>query len=176
MTPKIIALHACVMFFLISNYTHAGTPESCLLFSIASKSNARLGIVNPNSHSIYLEILNTNGEIFFSKTVSGKQNYFQLLDLSSMPDGKYKIKLKGESTELGKEFTISNHKVEMQKKPCEQKPLFKMIDNEILAVSYLNVTSGYVNISFELNNEIIFEDRNIYQTPISKKIFSKRIT
>jgi hypothetical protein len=175
MNPKIFALHACVMFFFITSYTNADTPESCLLFSIASKSNARLGIVNTNNHSLQLEIINANGEIFFSKTVSGKQNYFQLLDLSNMPDGKYNVKLKGESTEFGKGFTISNHKVEIQKKSFEQRPLFKMIDNEILAVSYLNKTSGYVNILFELNNEIIFEDRNISQTPVSKRYSLKQL-
>jgi len=162
------------MLFL-SCHRIALATESQLLFTISSEFKARLGVVNRENHAMDVEITNNNGDVFFTKTVSGGQNYFQLLDLTAMPDGQYKIKLAGFGTAEEKEFNISNHKAEMMKKEKLTEPSFHLINGEVLAVNYPNVNGKSVNIFFELNNEVVFEDRNISEKIVNKKYSLKQL-
>ena len=163
-----------ISVFLSTGLLAAGH-ESCLLFSITKQHIARLGVVNTDKSSSKLEIVNSSDEVVFTKNIAGKQNYFQLLDLSKMPDGTYKVKLSGGNKTFVKEFTISNQVAAIIIKPKEVAPLFQLINGNELAVTYLNSESKNVSIFFELADEVIFEDRNLTQTPISKRYSLKKL-
>lgn len=164
-----------VALIIIAESYAGGKPSSCLLFSIAPGNKARLGVVNSSSRSMSLEILNVSGIAFFNKSISVNANYFQMLDLSKMADGEYTVKLKGSENEYEKKFTIKNKTASLIVKPKETAPVFQMIDNETLFVSYLNPDNKNVSIYFELNNEIVFEDRNLQNAQLSKKYSLKKL-
>ena len=103
------------------------------------------------------------------------QNYFQLLDLSKMPDGNYRVNYSASGKNYSKEFSINNHTATVKIKPKEVAPLFQVIDGDVLAVSYLNSQGKNVSIFFELSDQVIFEDRNLTQTSITKKYSLKKL-
>jgi hypothetical protein len=146
-----------------------------LLFTISSEYKARLGVLNKENHAVDIEISNNDGDIFFTKTISGGQNYFQLLDLTAMPDGQYHVRISGLGTETQKEFTIKNHRAELIKKVKVVEPSFHLLNGDLLAVSYPNLNGKSVNIFFELNNEVVFEDRNISDKVVNKKYSLKQL-
>lgn len=155
----------------------ASDHQTCLLFSITQQHVARLGVVNTDKGNAKLEIINSSDEVVFTKNIPGKHNYFQLLDLSKMPDGNYKVKLSGEEKTYVKEFVVNNQvaTVKVKHKEVEVAPVFHMINNDELAVTYLNTLGKNVSIYFELSDEVIFEDRNLTQTPITKKYSLKKL-
>jgi hypothetical protein len=175
MNPKkfIKFLFPFLLFFMI--YSMAVASESCLLFSISSDYKARLGVVNKENHTLNLEIINNEGDVFFTKAISGGQNYFQLLDLTAMPDGKYQVRLSGSKNNYQKEFLVNNHRAEIEKKEKLIGPSFHLLSDETLAVSYVNDKGKSVNIRFELNNEVVFEDRNIYEASVNKRYSLKQL-
>ena len=152
-----------------------GKPENCLLFSLTSGSKARLGVVNNSQKPCNLEIINSNGSVFFSKSVSGAQNYFQIIDLSKMEDGQYQVKLAGFEKDFEKSFQVINRTATILKKEKDVDPVFQLVDNETLMVSYPNINNKKVNIYFELNNEVVFEDNEIRGTLLSKKYSLKKL-
>jgi hypothetical protein len=152
-----------------------GSPENCLLFSLTSGSNARLGVVNSSTQPLNLEITGNNGAIYFSKSISGQENFFQIIDLSKMSDGDYIVKLKGSEKVLEKKFLVSNSVAKLIIKEKEVDPVFQLINNETLVVSYPNVNNKNVSIYFELNNEVVYEDRDIKGTQLSKKYSLKKL-
>jgi hypothetical protein len=162
-----------MLFFTCNRIAVAS--ESQLLFTISSEFKARLGVVNRENHALDIEISNASGEIFFTKTISGGQNYFKLLDLTAMPDGQYNVKLSGFGITSQKEFNISNHRAELVKKMKILEPSFHLINGEVLAVNYPNINGKSVNIFFELNNEVVFEDRNISEKIVNKKYSLKQL-
>lgn len=173
-TRRLLYTVFIAMLFITCNCIVAAS-ESQLLFTISSEFKARLGVVNHENHALDIEISNNNGEIFFSKTVPGGQNYFKLLDLTAMPDGQYNVKLSGFGTVSQKDFNISSHKAELIKKVKLTEPSFHLINNEVLAVNYPNINGKTVNIFFELNDEVVFEDRNISEKIINKKYSLKQL-
>jgi hypothetical protein len=175
MNPKqFLCIVLIAMSLLVNNFIAVAT-ETRLLFTISSEFKARLGVVNKENHSLDIEITNNEGDVFYSKTVSAGLNYFQLLDLTSMPDGQYNVKLTGFGTDVKKEFNVKSHKAELIIKEKVTQPSFHLLDNETLAVSYPNLNGKSVNIFFELNNEVIFEDRNIVEKVVSKKYSLKKL-
>jgi hypothetical protein len=180
--PKLPTMNSgktCYVFlFAILFFTYHGiatATETQLLFSISSEFKARLGVVNRENHALDIEITNNNGDVFFSKTVSGGQNYFQLLDLTAMPDGQYNVRLSGFGTTTEKEFSIANHRAELIKQVKLPEPSFHLLNGEVLAVNYPNINGKSVNIFFELNNEVVFEDRNISEKIVNKKYSLKQL-
>jgi hypothetical protein len=175
MNPKKLITSLIATLIIISESIAGGKPSSCLLFSIAPGNKARLGVVNSSTRSMNLEILNVSGIAFFNKSISVNENYFQMLDLSKMADGEYTVKLKGSENEFEKKFVIRNKTAILTTKAKETPPVFQMIDDETLFVSYLNPDNKEVNIYFELNNEVVFEDRGLKGSQLSKKYSLKKL-
>lgn len=164
-----------IALFLLADSFAGEKPENCLLFSIASGNKARLGVINTGDRSVSLEIVNNSGSTFFTKTISVNENYFQMLDLSKMIDGEYKVKLSGSNTDFEKKFEVKNKVATLIVKPKETPPRFQMIDNETLLISYMNPDEKNVSIYFELNNEIVFEELNLSNAQLSKKYSLKKL-
>jgi hypothetical protein len=153
----------------------AGTPESCLLFSLTSQNSARLGIINTSNRSVNLSITNLDGEIFFSKSVSGQKNYFQLLNLTQMPGGEYLVKLTGPDKTFEKRFVITNATAHLKKEEVETVPSFLLLDDAILTVSYINSHKNAVNIRLEKDNETIFEDNGLLDIALNRRYSLKKL-
>ncbi len=166
-------LHLLIVFIIIpliiSQSIYSNTPESCLLFTITEKNIARIGIVNTENHNLKLFIINKFGDEIFTKSVTGNEDYFKLFDLTGMPEGEYAIKLTGVEETLEKRFSIHDDIARVVKEKEEVQPIFKLINEDILIVSYLNAKMNKVNIFFELNDNVIFEERNISDYPVRKK-------
>jgi hypothetical protein len=157
----------CILPGIVIN---AADPNSYLLFSISSQNKARLGIVNTTKRNLKLEMIDKNGLLLFDKVVSGNQNFFQLLDLSTMPNGEYTVKLtRGIDDVVEKKFMVLNGIASVVKEREEVKPVFKLVDDNSLIVSYLNAKSNTVSIFFERDEEVVFEDRGITDMPVSKR-------
>lgn len=152
-----------VWMFFIANIA-ANAPESQLLFSLTSDNKARVGIINTSTHNLSLEITSKSGAMYFETSTKGGTNYFKLLDLSKMPDDEYVIRLKGLSQEITRRFVKNNGKVSLK---IQLKPVFKIIDNEKLLIYYANSTQKRVNITFNQQNERIFETLDITDAVIS---------
>lgn len=170
MNLKLHTLLVALICLTASPEIRATNPDSHLLFSISSESKARLGIVNLSRRSIKLEILNQDEVMLFDRTVSGYENFFQLLDLSGMPDGDYTVRLTrniGESEE--KNFIIEKGVATLVVEKKEIPPVFRLVDDNSLIISYLNAKSNSVNVFFEYNDEVVFEDRGIRESPVSKR-------
>ena len=113
-------------------------------------------------------ITNTAGEVFFTKSVRGEDNYFQMFDLSNLPDGNYSVNLSDGANTTNKRFTVTNSLAKIIKVNEDPKPNFIMPDDQTLIVSYFNVYSNDVNIFFMLD-DVVFEDRGLTGITLSKK-------
>ncbi len=164
-----VLILTCVLSFSYFQSSYSNKPESCLLFSITSQNVARIGIINREKSNLELVISDENGAVLFSKKVSGFDDYFKLVDLTDMPEGDYKVKLIGGEKLYEKKFSVNDKTASIIKKKEDVKPVFKLLDEEILLVSYLNAKNNNINIFFELNEDVVFEERNIQGMPVSKK-------
>lgn len=162
------------LFIVVASYA-GDKPQCCLLFSITNGSKARLGVVNSGERTMNLEIVNNSGNSFFTKSINVNENYFQMLDLSKMADGEYRVKLSGSNQEFEKKFVVKNKVATQIVKPKFTPPRFQMIDDETLLVSYINPDETNVSIYFELNNEVVFEDVNLTGAQLSKKYSLKKL-
>jgi hypothetical protein len=161
--------------FLFTLQLMASTPESCLLFSLTSQQTARLGIVNSTKNLLNLSITNVTGEVFFSKSISGNQNFFQLLDLTKMPGGEYAVKLTGLEKSFEKKFLITNATIQLIKDEKESIPSFRMLDDKTLTVSYINAKKNAIKILLESDNDVIFEERELVDIALSKRYSLKNL-
>lgn len=152
-----------VCAFLIA-HSAANSPESQLLFSLTSDNKARVGIINTSTHNLSLEITSKSGAVYFETSTKSGTNYFKLLDLSKMPDDEYVIRLKGLPQEITRRFVKNNGKVSLK---IQLKPVFKIIDNEKLLIYYSNSNQKPVNITFNQQNDRIFETLDIKDAVIS---------
>ncbi len=175
MNPLRYVFTGLTLLYLFINSSLVNASDSQLLFSLTSESKARLGVVNKDNHVLDLEISDKNGEVFYSKSVQSGQNFFQLLSLTDMPDGQYQVILSGYECHYQKEFIIAKHKAELIFKTKVQEPTFQLINNNTLAVSYSNANGKTVNIFFEINDEVVFEDRNISDRIVNKKYSLKQL-
>ncbi len=170
MAKKTYSLISCIVLLLsMLIQTGATPPENCMLFSITSQNTARLGVINTSRRSVDLTITNAPGEIFFTKSVRGENNYFQLFDLANMPDGNYTVVLTDGNNSTVKRFTVANSIAKIIKECEEPKPNFIMPDDKTLIVSYFNMNSNNVNIFFMIDDEVVFEDRGLTEMALSKK-------
>lgn len=159
----------CVLSFSFLQSSYSNKPESCLLFSITSQNVARIGIINREKSNLEFIISDEKGGVLFSKKVPGFNDYFKLVDLTDMPDGDYRVKLLGGEKLYEKKFSVSDNTATIIKKKVDIKPVFKLLNEKILLVSYLNAKNNNVNIFFEINEDVVFEERNIQEMPVSKK-------
>jgi hypothetical protein len=177
MNPLQRKLSGLLTALFLSSALAATSPESCLLFSLTSQNIARLGIVNTSKHNLNLSITNVAGELFFSKVVNSGQNYFQMLDLTKMPDGEYTVKLSGLDSPLEKKFMVASASARLIKsnEESESVPLFRLMDNETLTVSYFNSHKNTVNIRLEKDDEVIFEEKGLLDLALTKKYSLKKL-
>ncbi len=157
------------LLFLFSPKLLTGSTENVLLFSITSQNMARLGVINRCERNLNLEIADLQGRVLFSQTVQKEKSYFQLMDLSKMPDGRYNVKLTGNNENITRQFKVSNGKAEIILEAGEVPPSFQAVDNNTFGLIYRNTKNHVVHISFELNHAIIFEERNLTDAPLRKK-------
>jgi hypothetical protein len=161
---------------LITIRLTATSPESCLLFSITKQQTARLGVVNTSNRLLELEITNSSSEIFFSKSISGNQNFFQLLDLAKMPGGEYSVKLTGLDKSYEKRFMVTSATIQLMKEVNETPPVFRMLDDETITISYFNSKKDKINILLESgDDDVIFEEKGIFDLALSKKYSLKNL-
>ncbi len=167
----------CSLMFLsvLTIQPKATKPENCLLFSITSQNTARLGVINTGRRSLDLTITNSAGEIFYTKSVRGENNFFQMLNLANMPDGNYTVKLIDGTNTTEKLFTISNSLAKIIKTGEILEPKFIMPDERTLIISYFNKHSNAINIFFMLDDEIVFEDRGLSDIALSKRYSLKQL-
>ncbi|MGD2034722.1 MAG: hypothetical protein PVF73_06690 [Bacteroidales bacterium] len=170
--PLIIAFF---LSFITLQPSSSINPRSCLLFTITSQNIARIGVINRENDNLVFLIKNEYGEVLFTKSVTEYDDYFKLFDLSGMPDGEYIVKLTGGKEPFEKKFTVENKTATLIKEKKEIKPVFKLINEDILIVSYLNAKMNTVNIFFELDDDVVFEERNIKGNPVSKKYSLKKL-
>jgi len=176
MNLKKFALGIVFSSLLLVDSIAGSKPESCLLFSIAPGNKARLGVVNTGARSMNLEISNSSGSAFFTKSIGTNETYFQLLDLSKMTDGEYMVKLYGPERRIEKKFVVTNKVAKVIARPKDNSPIFKLIENEdALFISYSNSANNNVSVFFESYNDVLFEDRDISGTQISKKYSLKQL-
>jgi hypothetical protein len=175
MNPKLFLINIFSILFLTTEIFCGGIPENCLLFSLTSGNKARLGVVNTGKKVLNLEITSSDGAVFFTKSISGVENYFQVLDLSKMTDGEYHVKLSGAVKDYEKKFIVKNKTATIIKIESDVDPVFQLINNETLVVSYPNVNNKVVSIYFEMDNEVVFEERDIKGTQLSKKYSLKKL-
>ena len=154
---------------------YSGSPESCMLFSITSQNVARIGVINRDKSRVEFIISDDKGVPLFSKIVDGYDEYFRLFDLTDMPEGVYDVKLIGGDKVYEKKFSVEDKTATIIKKQEDIQPVFKLLDEEILLVSYLNSKNNNVNIFFELNEDVVFEERDIKGTPVNKKYSLKKL-
>jgi prolyl oligopeptidase PreP (S9A serine peptidase family) len=154
---------------LTCNLAFASPDESCLLFSISAKNIGRLGVINVSNHSLTVEIKNKNAETFFTKNIAGNKNFFQLVDLNTLPDGEYKVVVSGTNFSSERKFTIENHTAKLIPKETESIPVFNLLENKVLLIRYYNVKQNTVNIFIESDSEVVFEERNITDLNVVKK-------
>ena len=159
-------------FFVITN-SYAAVPESQLLFSLTSQNKARIGVINVSQQSLSLEITNKKGDVFFKKKTKNGSNYFEVIDLSQMPNDEYTVNVKGLAQEIHKKFIVNNKEVTIK---FETKPSFKIINNESLLIYYNNYQKKPVNIAINLYNELVFESKNITDSIVYKKFSLKQMT
>jgi hypothetical protein len=154
-----------------NGYSASGT----LLFSINSQNLARIGVLNNGNNSIILNISNKEGENVFTEYIKGGNTYFKLFDLSKLPDGQYKIKINGNNEEAEKVFKITKGHAELVKTLKEIPPKFYQTDELTFMFFYSNVYNHSVDITFEINNTVVFEDKRITGAPIKKSYSLKSL-
>ena len=170
MSLKPYALISLIIFLLFISVCGKTTPpENCLLFSITSQNTARLGVINTSRKSIDLTITNSMGEVFFTKSIRGENNFFQLLDLANMPNGSYTVTIADGNNTSEKRFSVTNSTAKTIKESEESKPSFIRPDDQTLIVSYLNTDLRPVNIFFMIDDEVVFEDRGLTGMALSKR-------
>jgi hypothetical protein len=172
MNLKLVIGIAVVQLLFIFSNIDADDPESRLLFSISSQTKIRLGVINTSHQTLHLEISNKNGDTFLTQTTKGGTNYFQLFDVSKLPDGEYVINLTGLLHDIQKKFYIQNKKIQLKN---NDEPRFSIIDGESLRILYNNPQGKIVTVVFELNNETIFEDNELKDIVINKKYSLKQM-
>lgn len=173
--PDLIKLMIKKTFFIIytalltCSHAFASPAESCLLFSISSKNIGRLGVINVSNRPLTVEIKNKNAEVFFTKNIAGNKNFFQMVDLNTLPDGEYKVVVSGTNFSSEKKFIIENRVAKLIPKEAESIPVFNFLENKTLLVRYYNVKQNSVNIFIEKDNDVVFEERDITDLNIVKK-------
>lgn len=176
MASKSFLLSTWIILSLsISQSVYSNQPESCLLFSISEHNVARIGIINREKNNLQLSIYNETGTELFSQTVSAYKDFFKLISLSGISEGEYVVKLTGGGKAFEKKFTMNNTIASIVKEKEEIKPVFKLINEDILIISYFNAKNNKVNIFFEMDDNVVFEERNITGTPVKKKYSLKRL-
>ena len=129
-----------------------------------------VSIINPTESALKLKIYDTEGNLYYSKKVSGETTNQKLFDFSYLEDGVYKIVLTGNKVNVEKKFEIENNKLISEKQnEIAEKTLFRSEDNNLF-VTYLSFENKNFNLSIldSFGNEVFVESYN------SEPTFSKK--
>jgi len=129
-----------------------------------------VSIINPTESALKLKIYDTEGNLYYSKKVSGETTDQKLFDFSYLEDGVYKIVLTGNKVNVEKKFEIENNKLISEKQnEIAEKTLFRSEDNNLF-VTYLSFENKNFNLSIldSFGNEVFVESYN------SEPTFSKK--
>lgn len=137
-----------------------------LLFSVTSSKIARLGVVNSTQQSLNVQIVKSDGNVYFNETIKEKTNLFQLLEMNKLPDGEYCVKVTGTDKVIKREFIKSETKVEVLE---FYEPKFFNSNNQMVVVTYRNPKGVPVDITIEQNNEVIFTEASLKDLQINKR-------
>lgn len=129
-----------------------------------------VSIINPTESALKLKIYDTEGNLYYSKKVSGETTNQKLFDFSYLEDGVYKIVLTGNKVNVEKKFEIENNKLISEKQEeIAEKTLFRSEDNNLF-VTYLSFENKNFNLSIldSFGNEVFLESYS------SEPTFSKK--
>lgn len=129
-----------------------------------------ISIINPNESFLKMKIYDEDGNLYYSKKISGETTAQKLFDFSYLEDGAYKIVLTGKEGNLVKRFDVANNKLVVEKTEiASEKTLFRT-DNNDLFVTYLSFENKTFNISISdaFGNEV-FESSYTSEPTFSKK-------
>ena len=108
-----LALSVISISLILFLTAYGGVPETRLLFSIG-QNTIRLGVINSSKQNLDLEIVSKTGNIFLSKTTKGGTNFFQMFDVSNLPDGEYVVHLFNSGLDIKKQFVVENRKPKLK--------------------------------------------------------------
>ena len=140
-----------------------------LLFSLTTANKARIGAVNPGDKKMTLTISTSNGTDFFTKEINKGNHYFEVLDLNGLRDGVYYVSLDGYGETQKKKFEKSGKDVFVIEERKLQEPVFMEMEDNVLAISFINSTTNTINIMFEQNNRVVFQETGINSFAFSKR-------
>lgn len=129
-----------------------------------------VSIINPTESALKLKIYDTEGNLYYSKKVSGETTNQKLFDFSYLEDGVYKIVLTGNKVNVEKKFEVENNKLISEKQEeIAEKTLFRSEDNNLF-VTYLSFENKNFNLSIldSFGNEVFLESYS------SEPTFSKK--
>lgn len=129
-----------------------------------------VSIINPSESALKMKIYDKEGNLYYSKKVSGETTDQKLFDFSYLEDGVYKIVLTGNKVNVEKKFEIENNKLISEKQnEIAEKTLFRSEDNNLF-VTYLSFENKNFNLSIldSFGNEVFVESYN------SEPTFSKK--
>jgi hypothetical protein len=161
---KLLLLINC--FFVSHLSSFCNPPETLLLFSVTSSKVARLGVINTTQQSLSVQIVKSDGDIYFNETIKEKSNLFQLLEMNKLPDGEYCVRVTGTDKVIKREFIKSQANVEVLE---VFEPKFFNINNEMVNVFYKNPKGAPVNITIEQKDEVLFSDGPLTDKQINKR-------
>lgn len=164
MKLKLLLLITCLFVSHLSSFCNP--PETLLLFSVTSSKIARLGVVNSTQQSLNIQIVKSDGNVYFNETIKEKSNLFQLLEMNKLPDGEYCVKVTGTDKVIKREFIKSEAKVEVLE---FYEPKFFNSNNQMVVVTYRNPKGAPVDITIEQNNEVIFTEPTLKDIQINKR-------
>lgn len=172
MNLKLAIISSCISLVLFATNVYSGKPESRLLFSVTAQNTIRLGVINSTKQDLMLEIVNRNGNVFLSQLTKSGTNFFQLFDVTKLPDGDYDVKLTGEDFNLKRKFAIDKRIIKIK---TVIEPKVSQVDNETLLVFYNNSENHNISIFLEQNNEVVFEENKIKDAIVNKRLSLKKI-
>lgn len=129
-----------------------------------------VSIINPTESFLKMKIYDEDGNLYYSKKVSGETTDQKLFDFSYLEDGTYKIVLTGKGDKLEKKFEVANNKlVAEETAKTAEKTLFRA-DNNDLFITYLSFKNETFNISIsDAEGNEVFEGSYASEPTFSKK-------
>lgn len=129
--------------------------------SITSKDfNLTLDLETISKHGADISIRSNEGSIIFTNKVKSNEKR-RVLNMTSLPIGKYLLTIENDSKIVDQSFIISNQGVLVDGEEVETfKPTFTMNNNSIYINSLTLGHSGYIRILTSANEEILIDTFN----------------
>ncbi len=149
--------------------SYASGHKTYLLFSLTSGNKARIGAVNPGEKRMVLTMTTAQGTEIYTREIDKKANYFEVLDLNFLQDGTYYVNLTGYGETQKKKFQKDGTDLYVIREKKPQEPVFMELEDNVLAISFINSTTNTINIMFEQNDKVVYEEKDIESFTFSKR-------